>query len=88
MNEWLECGECGDLFQSADLLKAPSPWREDVVILGCPCCGTPWGEQMHQICSYGECEDRATCGNPHPTERYVWRCYAHTPEKTGETDGL
>lgn len=87
LTEWLECGGCGDMFQSADLLKAPSPWLEDVEILGCPCCGNPWGEPMYQICDYrdGECDNHATCGCPHPTKRYVWRCFEHQPHKTGET---
>lgn len=84
LTEWLECGECGEMFQSVDLLKAPSPWLEEAQIFGCPCCGSPWGEIMHQICDYGECENHATCGSPHPTKRYVWRCFQHQPEKTGE----
>lgn len=84
MTEWLECGECGDLFQSRDLRKAPNPWIADEEILGCPCCGTPWGEPMHQICDYEDCEERASCGCPHPTKRYVRRCFKHQPEKTGE----
>ena len=84
LTEWLECGECGDLFQSADILRAPSPWREDEEILGCPCCGNVWGEPMHRICDYEDCENHATCGSPHPTKRYVWRCFEHQPHKTGE----
>lgn len=85
MTEWLECGECGDLFQSADLLRAPNPWHEfGGELLGCPCCGSPWGEPMHQICDFEDCEKHATCGCPHPTKRYVWRCFEHQPEKTGE----
>jgi hypothetical protein len=85
--EWLECGECGDLFQSKDLLRAPNPWRnaeDGWEILGCPCCSSPWGEPMHQICEYDECEHRATMGTPHPIKRYVWRCWEHRPENTGE----
>ena len=83
-NEWFECGECGDLFQSAAMLKAPSPWRKDEEILGCPCCGNVWGKPMHQICEYEDCEKHATCGCLHPTKRYVWRCFEHQPHKTGE----
>jgi hypothetical protein len=84
LTEWLECGECGDMFQSKDLLEAKHPWHTDGNIFGCPCCGNPWGEPMHQICEYGECENHATCGSPHPKLRYVWRCWQHTPDKTGE----
>ncbi len=87
LTEWLECGECGDMFQSKDLLRAPNPWlgaEDGWEILGCPCCGNPWGETMHQICEYGECENRATMGTPIPNQRYQWRCWEHRPENTGE----
>ena len=84
MTEWLECGECGDLFQSAHLRRAPNPWQEGGDLLGCPCCGSIWGEPMHQICEYKDCEKRAENGSPHPTLRYTWRCWAHRPEATGE----
>ena len=69
-----KCNECGNVFETTQMLKAPSPFDPDDVLCACPKCKTP--EVLQAICQVEGCKGEATCGKP-TKHGYLHLCRYH-----------
>ena len=65
----------------ADILRAPSPFSDDILI-ACPKCKEVGS--LIVACDETECWKEATCGTP-TADDYRMTCFDHRPIDDGET---
>lgn len=71
------CDECDAIVNEAEILIAPSPFKNDYLIKGCPYCLDI--VDFSQLCNEPGCDELITCVTPTPTG-YRCTCSEHVPK--------
>lgn len=71
------CECCYERVFKHELLRAPSPFKEEFDLVACPHCRE--AEDLTLICDYGDCFHPVSGGHPTPDGGYVNRCWDHSP---------
>jgi predicted nucleic acid-binding Zn-ribbon protein len=72
-----QCNDCGEIYDDPELLTAPNPFDDSLIIVGCPNCKSV-GDFM-EICDEPNCNRPASCGFPTP-DGYRRTCGDHMRE--------